>query len=68
MRPPRRAAAPHLAAELFKRMAGVEMTHVPYRGAGQALPDVVAGNTQLMFDSMASSAGRCARGGCARWR
>ena len=47
----------HLAGELFKRMAGVEMTHVPYRGAGQALPDVVAGNTQLMFDSMASSAG-----------
>jgi tripartite-type tricarboxylate transporter receptor subunit TctC len=47
----------HLAGELFKRMAGVDMAHVPYRGAGQALPDVVAGNTQLMFDSMASSAG-----------
>jgi tripartite-type tricarboxylate transporter receptor subunit TctC len=47
----------HLAGELFKRMAGVEMAHVPYRGAGQALPDVVAGNAQLMFDSMASSAG-----------
>jgi tripartite-type tricarboxylate transporter receptor subunit TctC len=47
----------HLAGELFKRLAGVEMQHVPYRGAGQALPDVVAGNAQLMFDSMASSAG-----------
>lgn len=47
----------HLAGELFKRLAGVDMQHVPYRGAGQALPDVVAGNTQLMFDSMASSAG-----------
>jgi tripartite-type tricarboxylate transporter receptor subunit TctC len=34
----------HLAGELFKRLAGVEMQHVPYRGAGQALPDVVAGN------------------------
>lgn len=47
----------HLAGELFKRQAGVDMVHVPYRGAGQALPDVVAGNAQLMFDSMASSAG-----------
>lgn len=47
----------HLAGELFKRLAGVDMQHVPYRGAGQALPDVVAGNSQLMFDSMASSAG-----------
>ena len=47
----------HLAGELFKRQAGVDMVHVPYRGAGQALPDVVAGNAHLMFDSMASSAG-----------
>ena len=49
--------ATHLAGELFKRQAGVDMVHVPYRGAGQALPDVVAGNAHLMFDSMASSAG-----------
>jgi tripartite-type tricarboxylate transporter receptor subunit TctC len=49
--------ATHLAGELFKQMAGVEMTHVPYRGSGPAVADLVAGNVQLMFDSMPSSAG-----------
>jgi tripartite-type tricarboxylate transporter receptor subunit TctC len=49
--------APHLAGELFKQLAGVEMQHVPYRGSGQALPDLLAGNVQVMFDSMPSSAG-----------
>ncbi|MBX6373292.1 MAG: tripartite tricarboxylate transporter substrate binding protein [Acetobacteraceae bacterium] len=48
--------APHLAGELFKQLAGVQMTHVPYRGSGQALPDLIAGNVQVMFDSMPSSA------------
>jgi tripartite-type tricarboxylate transporter receptor subunit TctC len=41
----------HLAGEMFKQMAGVEMTHVPYKGAGPALTDLLAGNIQLMFDS-----------------
>jgi tripartite-type tricarboxylate transporter receptor subunit TctC len=49
--------ATHLAGELFKQMAGVDMTHVPYRGSGPAVADLVAGNVQLMFDSMPSSAG-----------
>ena len=49
--------APHLAGELFKQLAGVDMQHVPYRGSGQALPDLLAGNVQVMFDSMPSSAG-----------
>jgi tripartite-type tricarboxylate transporter receptor subunit TctC len=49
--------APHLAGELFKLMAGVDMAHVPYRGSGQAVPDLIAGNVQVMFDSMPSSAG-----------
>ncbi len=49
--------APHLAGELFKQLAGVEMQHVPYRGSGQAMPDLLAGNVQVMFDSMPSSAG-----------
>ncbi len=49
--------APHLAGELFKQLAGVEMQHVPYRGSGQAQPDLLAGNVQVMFDSMPSSAG-----------
>lgn len=49
-------AAPHLAGELFKQMTGTEMTHVPYRGSGPAIQDLMAGNIQLMFDSMPSSA------------
>ena len=39
----------HLAGELFKRMAGVEMTHVPYRGAGPALNDLIPGRVDVMF-------------------
>src|SRR5215471_15100494 len=37
----------HLSGELFKRMAGIEMTHVPYRGAAPALQDVIAGRLDL---------------------
>jgi tripartite-type tricarboxylate transporter receptor subunit TctC len=47
----------HLAAELFKTMAGIDMTHVPYKGSIPALTDIVAGNVALMFDSMASALG-----------
>jgi tripartite-type tricarboxylate transporter receptor subunit TctC len=42
-------SAPHLFGELFKSAAGIEMTHVPYRGGPQALTDVVAGHVQVMF-------------------
>ena len=49
--------APHLAAELFKLMAVVDMTHVPYRGSGPAVQDMIAGTVQVMIDSMPSSAG-----------
>jgi tripartite-type tricarboxylate transporter receptor subunit TctC len=45
----------HLAGELFKKMAGVEMTHVPYRGAAPALADMIGGQVQVMFDSLSSS-------------
>jgi tripartite-type tricarboxylate transporter receptor subunit TctC len=45
--------SPHLAAELFKNMAGINLNHVPYRGAGPALTDVLAGQVQLMFASSA---------------
>ena len=39
----------HLAAELFKLLAGVDMTHVPYKADSQALPDLLSGNVDLMF-------------------
>ena len=42
-------AASHLAAELFASMAGIEMLHVPYRGTGPALNDLMGGRIQLMF-------------------
>jgi tripartite-type tricarboxylate transporter receptor subunit TctC len=41
---------PHLAAELFKMKAGVDLLHVPYKGTGAAVPDVVAGQVHFMID------------------
>jgi tripartite-type tricarboxylate transporter receptor subunit TctC len=48
-------SAGHLAGELFKMEAGVDMVHVPYKGAAPALQGLLAGDTQLMFDNLASS-------------
>jgi tripartite-type tricarboxylate transporter receptor subunit TctC len=45
----------HLSGELFKSLAGVDMVHIPYRGAGPALNDVVAGQVPIMFDNLPSS-------------
>lgn len=45
----------HLSGEVFKSMAGVDLVHVPYRGAGPALVDVVAGQVPIMFDNLPSS-------------
>jgi tripartite-type tricarboxylate transporter receptor subunit TctC len=42
----------HLAAEMFKQMAGIHMTHIAYKGAAPALTDVMSGNIQLMFESV----------------
>jgi tripartite-type tricarboxylate transporter receptor subunit TctC len=42
----------HLSGELFKRMTGIEMTHVPYRGSAPALQDVIAGRLDLIFDNI----------------
>ena len=44
--------APHLAAELFKLSAGVDMVHVPYKGSSPAIVDTIGGTTQLMFPSL----------------
>ena len=45
----------HLQTELFKSLAGVFMTHIPYRGAGPALNDAVAGQVQIIFDNTPSA-------------
>jgi tripartite-type tricarboxylate transporter receptor subunit TctC len=45
----------HLAAELFKVMAGVDILHVPYRGSGPALHDLMSGQVHVMFDTVPSS-------------
>jgi len=47
--------SPHLAAELFKSMAGVDLVHVPYKGSPQALTDLLGGQTQIMFASLVSA-------------
>ncbi|RZL96784.1 MAG: tripartite tricarboxylate transporter substrate binding protein [Variovorax sp.] len=46
----------HLAGELFKIQTGTFITHIPYRGAGPALQDLIAGNVDCMFDGLGSSA------------
>jgi tripartite-type tricarboxylate transporter receptor subunit TctC len=45
----------HIAGELFKMMTGVKLVHVPYRGAGPALVDLLGGQVQVMFATMSSS-------------
>ena len=52
----------HLSGELFKRMAGVDMKHIPYRGSAQAVNDLVGGQVDLMFDNAPSIIGQV-RGG-----
>ncbi len=45
----------HLAGEMFKQIAGVDMVHVPYKGAGPALTDLISGNIQVMFDTLSTA-------------
>jgi tripartite-type tricarboxylate transporter receptor subunit TctC len=52
----------HLYGELFKEKAGVDMLHVPYRGGGPALTDLLAGHVQVMFDTLISSMGHIRAG------
>ncbi|ALM82218.1 tripartite tricarboxylate transporter substrate binding protein [Bordetella sp. N] len=49
-------SSPHMSAELFQSMAGIEMTHVPFKGGPQALSEVVAGRVNLVFDNMPTAA------------
>ena len=45
----------HLAGEMFKQMAGIDMVHVPYKGAGPALTDLLSGSIQVMFDTLSTA-------------
>ena len=58
-------SAQHLALELFKTMAGIDVTHVPYRGGGPALNDLVAGQIRYFFSNASSSISHV-RGGSLR--
>ena len=55
MASPGNGTGPHMAGELFKIMAGVDMVHVPYRGSPPALTDLLAGQVQVMFSPLSSS-------------
>src|SRR5687767_15572 len=46
--------APHMAAELFKSVTGAPLTHVPYKGSGPAVADLIGGRVQIMFDAAPS--------------
>jgi tripartite-type tricarboxylate transporter receptor subunit TctC len=48
-------SGPHVAGELFKKMTGVDMVHVPYRGGGPALTDLIAGQVQVYFSTTVAS-------------
>ncbi|MBP1875107.1 tripartite-type tricarboxylate transporter receptor subunit TctC [Ensifer adhaerens] len=52
----------HLSGELFKKMAGVSMQHIPYKGAGPALNDVIGNQVPIMFDNLPSSSGHIKAG------
>jgi tripartite-type tricarboxylate transporter receptor subunit TctC len=50
-------STPHVSGELFKMMASIDMLHVPYRGGGQVMTDLMAGQVQVSFGSMPSLVG-----------
>lgn len=52
----------HLSGELFKSMTGCDMLHVPYKGAGPALVDLIGGQVHVIFDNLPSSAGHIKSG------
>jgi tripartite-type tricarboxylate transporter receptor subunit TctC len=52
----------HLSGEMFKAMTGIEMQHVPYKGAGPALIELIAGQVQVLFDNLPSSIGHIKSG------
>ena len=58
----------HMAGELFKMMAGVDMVHVPYRGAAAALTDLLGGQVQMLSARCSRRSSTSGPAGCVRWR
>ena len=54
--------SPHLTAEIFQLATGTQMTHVPYKGGGQAMPDLMAGHVDLLFASVLEGSGHIKAG------
>lgn len=52
----------HLSGELFKSMAGIDLTHIPYKGSGPALTDVLGNQVPIIFDNLPSASGHIASG------
>ena len=61
-------SSPHVAGELFKMMTGVDMVHVPYRGAAPALTDLLGGQVQVFFGTMPRRSSTSGLVSCAHWR
>jgi tripartite-type tricarboxylate transporter receptor subunit TctC len=60
--------APHMAGELFKVMAGIDLLHVPYRGTGGAYADLLGGRVQVAFFGPVSAMEHVRAGNCAPWQ
>jgi len=58
----------HLSGELFKRLANVEMTHIPYRGGAPAINDLIPGRVDVIFDNVPTVVQHVRRASCAGWR
>jgi tripartite-type tricarboxylate transporter receptor subunit TctC len=52
----------HMSAELFRLMTGTQLLHVPYKGSGQAMPDVISGRVSMMFENMPGVVGQIKAG------
>jgi tripartite-type tricarboxylate transporter receptor subunit TctC len=52
----------HISAELFRLMAGIELLHIPYKGSGPAMPDLISGRVSMMFENMPGAVGQIKAG------
>jgi tripartite-type tricarboxylate transporter receptor subunit TctC len=57
----------HLAGEMFKSLAGIDITHVPYKGSAPAITDVMGGQVQMMFDTTVVAAPKSRAAKCEHW-